>query len=804
MKLIAETQGFSLDGKPFFLYSGEIHYFRVSKDRWKKHLKKLKSAGANTVSTYIPWSWHEIEEGSFDFTGKTDSQRDILGFLEYAAEEGLFVSVKPGPYILAEFEDRGIPSWLTGSHPEIQARGVDMVTYMHPVFLHYIQRWYDAILPHLAQRQITRGGNIILMQVCNEVGLYNWLEGAGDTSEVALDYFHRFLQKNYKHIDSLNQLYESHYHSFDDVSAPNKPAGSQGEFIHWNDWHDFHRWYYAEYLSWLIKQIRDRDIDIQLFHNIPGWVFGRGHEYPVNISFYSDIVRRHPEMIFGVDHIPENPNYRNQHDDLIINEMVRALQGGQKPIWAAEQQAGTREHNVHTFPNELELFYKACLGRGMTGMNFYMFSQGLNPARRGAFGPTFYWMTALGHDGSEKALYPVIKKIGGLVKTFGSGLLAAQKRCVTTVAFYRPYYHDEFYYPLFGGISKLDAAKVGLRYDPKMMRNTYYYDGLLRMLVMQNRDFDILDLQTVVLDPKKTPQLWVMALDYMDPASQAKLADYVEAGGHLLLWPGVPDKDLKMQPCTILSERLGLREGEAVIPPGNAKIDFMGIKDINVLKPIRIFSSPDAEEIAHTPEGKCCGLNRRIKGGLVTLLGTFFAYNIKEHLFAFERLCGIKPVAPALELSNKALQAHVRFGPDYALLFLLNYTPVQQAVTVVLKDVPGINEIKIPDRNSLVLNPLSGLIIPVNFPLGKRGARLRWSTCEIIDLHENEGGIEGLIQTLPYQESEMLLQLPLFSLTPQVKLEGSLLAFECYENYLRIKFPPGNQTCRLEIQWQTG
>ena len=65
-----ERNQFIVDGQPFYVYSGEIHYFRLTPAQWKLHLKAAKEAGLNTVSSYIPWIWHESEEGKFDFTGK--------------------------------------------------------------------------------------------------------------------------------------------------------------------------------------------------------------------------------------------------------------------------------------------------------------------------------------------------------------------------------------------------------------------------------------------------------------------------------------------------------------------------------------------------------------------------------------------------------------------------------------------------------------------------------------------------------------------------------------------------------------
>ena len=165
-------RGFELNGKPFFLNSGEIHYFRIKATDWEKHFDALLASGCNTVSTYICWSFHETAEGKFDFTGKTLKERNILGFLDLAAKKGLYITVKPGPYILAEYLDQGIPSWFINKHPEVQVMDADgnynipyVASYMHPAYLKYGLKWYDKILPEIAKRQISRGGKIILMQV---------------------------------------------------------------------------------------------------------------------------------------------------------------------------------------------------------------------------------------------------------------------------------------------------------------------------------------------------------------------------------------------------------------------------------------------------------------------------------------------------------------------------------------------------------------------------------------------------------------------------------------------------------------
>lgn len=152
---------FLLDGKPFTILSGSIHYFRVHPSDWHHSLYNLKAMGFNTVETYVPWNLHEPRPGEFDFEGICDLAR----FLDEAAELGLWIIVRPSPFICAEWEWGGLPAWLLADR-SLRPRSRD------PKFLAHVAAYYDALMPILVERQVTRGGNILMMQVENEYGSY--------------------------------------------------------------------------------------------------------------------------------------------------------------------------------------------------------------------------------------------------------------------------------------------------------------------------------------------------------------------------------------------------------------------------------------------------------------------------------------------------------------------------------------------------------------------------------------------------------------------------------------------------------
>lgn len=152
---------FYLNGEPFQIISGGIHYFRVVPEYWRDRLEKLKAMGCNTVETYIPWNMHEPKKGQFCFEG----MMDVAHFVELAQELGLYVILRPSPYICAEWEFGGLPGWLLAED------GMRVRTSYAP-YLNHVAEYYDKLFEIIAPLQINHGGPVILMQVENEYGYY--------------------------------------------------------------------------------------------------------------------------------------------------------------------------------------------------------------------------------------------------------------------------------------------------------------------------------------------------------------------------------------------------------------------------------------------------------------------------------------------------------------------------------------------------------------------------------------------------------------------------------------------------------
>lgn len=165
---------FYLNGEPFKIISGSIHYFRTVSEYWQDRLEKLVNMGCNTVETYVPWNFHEPVKGKFLW----DNMHDVEHFITLAQNLGLYMIIRPSPYICAEWEFGGLPAWL------LKDKNMRFRCSYEP-YLEAVKNYYEQLIPKLAKHQTDNGGNIILVQIENEYGYYgddkNYLKFLHDT-----------------------------------------------------------------------------------------------------------------------------------------------------------------------------------------------------------------------------------------------------------------------------------------------------------------------------------------------------------------------------------------------------------------------------------------------------------------------------------------------------------------------------------------------------------------------------------------------------------------------------------------------
>ncbi len=152
---------FFLDDKPFQIISGEMHYPRIPHQYWRARMQAAKAMGLNTITAYVFWNVHEEKPGEYDFSG----DKNVAEFIREAQAEGLYVILRPGPYVCAEWEFGGFPAWLL-KDKNLIIRSNDTA------YMNAVKRWFKALGKQLSSLQLAHGGPIIAIQVENEYGSF--------------------------------------------------------------------------------------------------------------------------------------------------------------------------------------------------------------------------------------------------------------------------------------------------------------------------------------------------------------------------------------------------------------------------------------------------------------------------------------------------------------------------------------------------------------------------------------------------------------------------------------------------------
>lgn len=272
---------FLLDGTPFLIKAAEMHYTRIPAEYWEHRIQMCKALGMNTICIYAFWNIHEQKEGEFDFKG----QNDIAAFCRLAQKHGMYIMLRPGPYVCSEWEMGGLPWWLL-KKKDIKLRTNDAY------FLERTKCFMNEIGKELADLQVSRGGNIIMVQVENEYGAYatdkeyianirDIVKGAGftDVSLFQCDWSSTFQRNG---LDDL--VWTINFGTGANIDAqfkklqearPNAPLMCSefwsGWFDHWGRKHETRD---AETMVSGIKDMLDRHISFSLYMTHGGTTFG--------------------------------------------------------------------------------------------------------------------------------------------------------------------------------------------------------------------------------------------------------------------------------------------------------------------------------------------------------------------------------------------------------------------------------------------------------------------------------------------------------------------------------------------------
>jgi beta-galactosidase len=714
---------FWLNGQPQFIHAAEFHYFRTPADQWRQRLGLLQEAGFNTVATYIPWLWHQPAPDISDVDGHTHPMRDLAGFLDLAAEMGFHLIARPGPYIMAETINEGIPPWVFTQYPRaafIDQYGTvqNIASYLHPDFLKAVEGWYKAVFAVLTPRQVTQGGRIVLTQLDNEMGMIHWVRNIIDTNPDTLERFTAWLRETYG--PALSDRYPAADLMTFAQAQLTTPEDAYGARV-LEDYRRFFRDYLRRYMLHLWERAQAHGMTAPPVVNIHGFTnTSGGRAFPIGLSQLIEAMEI-DGMVSATDVYPLHIDEGNFDQLLMVNEMTKALQNPAQPLFSIEFQSGGNQDFSGVQSSYYDLHSRLCFSVGMRAINHYLFFAGTNdpilsPVKRHDWGPP------VRNDGSVRRHYARYGELSRALNAYGTDLVRAQPKTVTTIGFAL----DDFMTEVNNTATR--SATDVLTHQ----REVILFDFLARGLALTHRPFDALELARAVLDPERTPLLWVMLDQQCDAAVQQKLLDYANGGGRLVIVGRMCAQTRDHAPCTLLQDGLGLRAVHRHPPFTEALITAFDDLDIPVTF-LETYEGVFDEVFAASATGETVGFLRRVGAGQVMMLGAALSAHTLDDLRVFDRMAERMDCPPLFTL-NEWADVRLSAGERGNFLFAANYLddPIETTVTQAGVPLLGGHPLLLPARR--------GLILPLEWQL-RPGVTVHYLTAEVRAVAEDETGL---------------------------------------------------------------
>jgi len=716
---------FLLNDQPQFIHAGELHYFRTPVDQWAHRLGLLRTAGFNTLATYIPWLWHQPEPGISDLDGHTHPMRDLAGFLDLAVDMGFFIIARPGPYIMAETINEGIPPWVFSQYPQAafitqEGKTLDFASYLQPDFLRCVERWYQAVFEVLTPRQITQGGKIVMMNLDNEMGMIQWVRNVVDINPDTLTRFAGYLH------DTYGERLPDHYQTTnlsdflrEQMTQPETPTAVT--LI--EDYRRFYRLYLRDYMAFLWERAKAHGMEVPPVVNIHGFGNG-GKTFPIGISQLVDVMAM-DGMVSATDVYPIFIGEGNFHQLLLVNEMTKALQNPQQPLFSIEFQAGGNQDFSGAQSSLYDLHSRLCISCGMRGINHYLFFDGENdpmisPAKR------HNWGHPVRKDGTLRGQYARYPKLSRMLAAYGVHLVRSRPKTVTTIGFLIDDYMTEVNNTLTRPATDILTHQ----------RDVILFDFLARGLALTHRPFDALELTRARLDVAQTPILWVMMEKQCDSATQQKLVNYVRQGGKLILVGRMCEETFDHIPCTILQDSVGVQRLHTDSPFTLTHIRAFAYDDVPVSF-LETYSGDFDEVFAASKDGQTVGFIKQVGRGQVMMFGAALAANTLDDLDILHQMANRMGCPPLFTLSDWA-DVRLSEGENGSFLFVANYQDDPLETTLSSAGVPllGGYLLSLPARR--------GAVLPLDWQV-KPGIMIHYLTSESIEVIDE--GMRVVIKT---------------------------------------------------------
>lgn len=537
---VAENK-FTIGKETYHPFSVEMHYFRIDKKYWSICFERIKKAGFRIISTAVPWNLHQSARKDIDFTGYSDSRKDLVVFLELAREFGFKIILRPGPWIAGQWPNGGLPQFLF-SDLKLFARdsrgqelkladdcGVEggyLPSYMHPHFHHFLKNYFQNFI-ETTKNYIHPRGPVYMIELDFETSFGRYLDpGSADYNpDVLARYFPGFLASRYDDIIKLSQVYKKKYDSFETVEPPkNFDSLDLRELPQVFDWLRFREYILKSYLSMLEDIFKSYTIEPIFFRAL---YFRPGDLLPA-----FDLLSKDREVMLGTNVFQEG-NYFN------LVQKGRFLRGEYKFAWASSYTSGSPattekiKSGQTAYPDGLRRFYLvAGMISGFHGFNHYMFVD------------RDHWYGApLAVDGTITNGYEVIKLFNAAIMNYKlNELERIPKVCVIGNRHYQ--------------WLRLLTRPKQFEYIEQLLGETA--EGFCRDLMRLKLEYDIRE----TLDPEELKNynlVFIPSAEFMSAEQQNAIIELLKSGVNVIMCGLMPKYDEEFRDCQLLSRAMRVK-----------------------------------------------------------------------------------------------------------------------------------------------------------------------------------------------------------------------------------------------------
>ncbi|MCP4137557.1 MAG: hypothetical protein GY754_41705 [bacterium] len=546
--------------KKFFL-SADYPYYRDKKENWKDRLITLKEAHIDIITCYIPWRHHLVshqgqENVVFDFDGRTQGNRDVKSFIRTCSELGLFLSIKPGPFVHAEVTYDGLPALVNPDENKDIEYMLDcdykkrytsdpLPAPLNENFKSLVKTWFSAIDNEIIRPNYYPEGNILAVQLFNE-GIYSDVKLsplAYDYSKSSLDLFREMLRQKYIRIANYNQLHAAQYQSFDDIQPPSawkQPEEPSGVLVYL-DW--------SEYQSYFMKAVY-KEYGAYIKTGIP-YLVNMHAPLPGEEGLDYWLTRVQPEIWNNVHYGFTNWTGAVSYDDVAFNRYLTLIKRKRGPN--LEENWGFSKMYDSRYKYPVIPCYQTILtvANGATGFNVYTgvrtesWDNNVDTIQEKPY-PDCSPVT---EKGEVTHKYRVLQLLNSYLREFGEEILNSKTTKAVSYLLYLPYSYLASWCS-----DKKEWEKLGVHPPRCGLKGLDAFQHTVRS---RNYDFNLLNLQALSVEELlQNPVVTLVGGFFMDELSQKKLLEYVKQGGTLILLREVPEYNDTLTPCTILKDEL--------------------------------------------------------------------------------------------------------------------------------------------------------------------------------------------------------------------------------------------------------